>query len=249
MKWSEDDIDLLERYALSSLSPEEKQAVERKLAEDKEYAAEAATVARGLAGIKALGKEEERKKLKAVWQEVQSEPSYKKADRSRAFLWRMAASILLLLSVGTFFLLQDGTTKEEKLFREAFVPFPALPKTRTDVPELLSGMEMYRKKNYAAAQESFQAQLKPDQDQSLLKVYLANCLLAQGQNKKAIDLLKPLSQRSTKGPDVHARWYLALALLRKGASGEAQSLFQQISEESGPYSIQATSILTKLKDS
>jgi len=247
MNWDPDDSELLERYAQGELTEAEAEALENRIASDPAFAREAALTIEALAGIKTHAQQKEKEKVKAIWDEVKKEQNGNAFAKQGGKRMAMAASVLLICAIGTFFLFQNFQSSNQKAFNQYFSPLAPLPKTRQDPPELITGMQLYQQGDYPAAEKEFQTQLPLFSNKALVYTYLGNTALGQENGQKAIEYLKKAGKGPTEGMESHIDWYLALAHLLVEEEDKALALLTQIATNSGPYSQKAQDLLKSLK--
>ena len=162
-----------------------------------------------------------------------------------------AALVVILLGVGisVLFIGKQKHKNSEFLFSEYFIPYPDILTLKSDQEALSrdslfqAGLIAYSTANYDAAISIFMKlnALNPKND--TLCFYLANSLLASGEDLgKAIHLLESIvgGNGSFAGP---AEWYLALAWIRMNKNKEAADLLKKIADEPNFYQGKAAELL------
>lgn len=249
MEWTEADTDLLERYAQGELSPEEREALERRIVADPEFAAEARLTAEALSALKAEAKAADKAKLAAIWQSVGSEEvHYRELQwwKKRNFL-PIAAAILLLAVVGAVFLFRQTSPSPKSIFEELYKPFPAEPLVRKRNPDYDEGMRRYRNGDYEAAAGHFRRPIGVDSLDASRHLYLGNCALVLEDFNSAMVSFDSTALLGGPAHMDHVDWYRALTRLRMGEVALAKTMFEKIASEGGPYAASAREALEELE--
>lgn len=169
--------------------------------------------------------------------------------RRNALLAAALVVILLGIGISVLYIGKQKHKNNESLFSEYFIPYPDILtlKSNQGPPShdslFQAGLIAYSAANYDTAISIFMKlnALNPEDD--TLGFYLANSLLASGEDPgKAIHLLESVvgSNGPFAGP---AQWYLALAWIRMNKNTEAADLLKKIADEPNLYQGKATELL------
>jgi tetratricopeptide (TPR) repeat protein len=229
----------IQDYIEDRLEGEEKLAFEKRLETEitfkKDYVQELARHKALQATMRAEAKAELKKML------GQSTPV-----RSIKPMWRasaIAAAILILILAG--YLLIPQQKSPEQLAMSHFEPYPLSNirgKTNDQQTLFDKAIAPYQQGDFEKALPFLRQLHQADPSHPQLKLNLASGLMAEGQPKEAISLLKTIS-----GPGADAaEWYLALAYLQDGQVDTAKILLQEISGKSHFRQEQAMELLGDL---
>lgn len=220
MSLSKIDQILIEKYLDKSLTDAENIIFTQRL-EDADFAAEVDLYQQSVKAVYAFGDLQ----LKAILMKEEAKlstsvpPQYKPMKTvSIVRRWALAATVLLLVSVGVWFLNKKTIQKEaltDVLFEQNFKPYPNFndPNVR-DKTSIKTDREkaytLYDNGDYKQALTYFQ---KITRSQYKDQFYEANAYLATHQADKAAPLLEQLSQNASFEWQKQAEWYCALSLL------------------------------------
>ncbi|NJN77943.1 MAG: hypothetical protein HC803_06100 [Saprospiraceae bacterium] len=143
----------------------------------------------------------------------------KKTKRHKGFLIAIGVIILGILSLATFFLLNNRTTNLD-LFTDNFKPFPDVIINRNKEPNdyLTIGMAAYNHQDYTIATmhlEQFLGQSEISEDNKKnTSIYIAVSYLALGNVNAAVKKFEKIKHENFVLEEV-AEWYLALTYLKK----------------------------------
>lgn len=218
---------LIEKYLADKLDEEEKVLFDN-LLDDENFRLELQKQAALLDHIK----DQEDKVLKAKLRSLDAEStaSDSKPNFTTVWLRYIIAAILLLTSL---FLIRHFTTIDKSeylaLINKYNVTYPAevVERGGSDVLSLeyKEAVSLYAQKKYKEADRAF-AQLKNKSDKSVL--YRANSLIALGEYKTAIRLLKTNLSTYNIRVRENTQWYLAMAYLGNSQESEAKDILQKI---------------------
>jgi len=129
--------------------------------------------------------------------------------------WLVAASVIVLVGLGYFFMVLNQPTTQE-LFEENFTPYRNVdhPNERGSQDEDLKtrAFTTYSKGEFESAVEMF-SKLYESEKESYYLFYTANALIGHNEAIKAVPLLKEYISTSGEYTD-ESKWYLALAYLQ-----------------------------------
>ncbi len=233
---------LIASYFRNSLSQEAKKEFDHLLATDSEFAKEV-TFQKNL---KTVIKKEEQDATKKQLQHFEAKENtitfnYKK--------WMVAAFVIVLLGVSSFWVFTNQSINTEQLYAEHFQPYRNVVQpivrgeTKTDLKT--KAFTAYEQKKYAKALNYFNQLLAQKEDASI-SFYKANVLLQLNKTKKAIVILENNSQLPNK-LKTQQQWYLALAYLKTDSIEEAKLILKDLDANSTFKNKSVKQLLKKLK--
>ncbi|MBW1295304.1 tetratricopeptide repeat protein [Aquimarina litoralis] len=187
-----------------------------------------------------------KEKLQKISEEIKQENS-KSASISYSLFWKIAASIVILIGVGTLLWNTLNTSDDlMDLYTAYYEVYPVEDVTRgSAATELDLVMKNYEQGNY----EKVVAILSQDTSFSLteqMRLYLGNSYLNLGREQ---DALKQFEQiRLDSKYSENANWYSALTYLKLKEVKKASVLLRKIIDFDGIYREKAQELLTKLED-
>lgn len=245
MKSEEEDIELIEAYIKSALSPVAREAVERRLREDPGFAAAYEDYRTIMTGIYHAGEQSFRAELDA-WDREGKPEEVKNKSHWLATYWPVAATLLVLMLALTYFLVNERTPTTTELVAEVFEPYPDVISLRGTPTTATAGMEAYSKELYTEAIASFETWLAEHPDHKETRFYLGCAQLAAGRYEDAIKTFDALQQASTIFSE-QIQWYRALAYLGGDRKEEATRQLENIAQTDGhDYSRAARTLLERL---
>jgi hypothetical protein len=260
LQLTEIDQLLIEKKLDNTLTETEKMTFNQRLA-DPNFASELkryqqavqAVYAFGDANLKALLQEEEQKLQK---KKAALTPQYPIAILRPVWRrWAVAASLLVAIGLTAQVVLHK-MQESKSVYARYFKPEPTYSKRanrdRADAPkapkdDFEKAFTFYDNGEYEAALTYFEkipapvsAEETPQYDVLFFK---ANAYLATKQTAKAIPIFEQLSQNKATKWQLHAEWYLAIAL-SKEQPDKANVLFEKIrNTENHPFQKQAVAVL------
>ena len=182
------------------------------------------------------------------------------AAGGRLFPFRQILSIAAaaaLLVAGYFLLAQPPGN--EALFAQHFDYLPSAVHTEggdrgsgpsayeDDATARAKAMLAYEAGNYPLAENLMEKHLDQNERDSEIRLYLGIVLLGEGKAKRAASELEAaranLPQAAYERP---AKWYLALAMLRRNQPEEARALFLELKEGKDRYAMGSRAVLKQL---
>ncbi|MDH7448365.1 tetratricopeptide repeat protein [Aquimarina sp. 2201CG14-23] len=162
-------------------------------------------------------------------------------------LW-IAASIVLIATIGGITLLNPFAIDTNELYAENFEPYknvvtPIVRGENTESEEVLA-FTSYESKNYPLAADQFSKLFESTRKPYFL-LYQANSLLASGKTKDAIPILE---QHIALGDQLSERgkWYLALAYLKENRKEESIIILKELAEKGSFKKTSAQQLLNQL---
>lgn len=152
--------------------------------------------------------------------------------------------LVIISGLVIFQILNRPANKDVPYFEPFENDFVVKTRSREIVKSLEArAFEAYDAGNFDSAEELFIDLLGADyKNKSLVQLFLANSLLAQGKSEEAIDVLDEL----LLDPGVfrhEAQWYLAISVLDQGDSLKTRQLLQSVAIENDSFSDEAKSLL------
>ena len=243
-----ENTELIERFFEGSLSPVERQAFERREAQEPAFTEEVALQRQIRDGLRATGRGRMLSKLEAaegrmsVYHPPAQVLRFGESTRQR-FYWAAAAAVLLLIPV---YLWLKANPANERLFAAYFVPYEQHTSQPAAPDPLNHALQQYREKNYAQALPILEQIIDGGSVSDSALFYKANVNMKLGQPQEAIDGLQKIPARS--GFHEEAQWYLALAYLQANEPQKTKEIVSEISRKPAhPYQKKAAELARKLK--
>lgn len=222
----------IEKYVRGELSPEEKNAFEKKLATDEKSVEELAVHRKNMLAIKAAVRQKLRGEVGAAYSAINQKTG-------RRILFRrvmaVAAGIVMLIAAGIIWMNgSSGKIAPGALYAKHF-EMPAAPSVRNGMqqvnPKWQNAVDFFAGGKYKSAIPLLQELLTDESfgQRETAKLLLGTCLLSEGDTNGAIEILDQITPESTYQQD--AEWYHALALLKGGNLGEAKQAFEKIAAQ------------------
>ncbi|NOQ91712.1 MAG: hypothetical protein GQ552_03235 [Flavobacteriaceae bacterium] len=230
--------DLIEKYFENSLSPKEQLIFNDLLQSDKAFKKEF-VFEKDLKKVIAINQKEN---LKSTLQNFESKI---KNDSKLFFLpkkWLVAASIILLVGIGFWFVKNSYFPSDKKLYTQNFEPY------RNVIQPIVRGEKIntieykafvaYENRECHKAINLFNSSTNSEAD--YIQFYKAMCYLSLNKTTSAINLLLPIATSETKNDSNKdfkkiANWYLGLAYLKNNEKQKAISQFSLIANQPGKY--------------
>lgn len=215
-----EEFDLIEKYLGKTLSEEETIAFEQKMQTDPVWKEKLNEVSLLMLGIKETALKE---KLAGFHESITAATPLKKGTLiSMSRVWMVAASCLILLSIGLWWYLSSDN-KYDKLYATYYQPDPGLPTTMSVAGNYLfdKGMVAYKSGAYQEALTTWQGLLTALPGNDSLHYYLGMAELALQHPDKALKWLQPLANEPQKPFSKEASWYAGLLLLKNEKPAEA----------------------------
>lgn len=232
---------LIEQHFSKSLSLEAQKEFDHLMSTDSDFE-KAVTFQTNLKTVIA---KEEQIKLK---RELQYLENSTQKPKTKYIKWLVAASIVLLLAIPSFWYFGQSNLSNEDLFATNFEPY------RNVVHPIVRGENYndlktkafvaYESKNYNEALSSFDALLSKNDD-ATISFYKANVLLQLNKNDEAISILSE-NKNLTKTLRSQQQWYLALAYIKTDANEKAKTILKELINSSDFKKEQAKELLKQL---
>lgn len=229
------DTSWIDRYFEGDLTPEEKQLLEQRLADDPALKSEWDY----RHALKKAIHRKERAEMKNFLEELE-----RRRLRKRRFLTGAAASLVLLTGMW-FYLMGDNSRAVAEAY---FHPLPNMvsPVVRSaDLPgKAAAAFRAYEAENYSLAVQEFKAIGEAD----YAVLYQAVSYLAIDSTEAAFNLLNGFVTSDENLPlESYRKWYLGITWLRKGEKKRAELLFAQLTSYDNPVRENARQLLKQLR--
>ncbi len=229
--------ELIENYILGTLSTEETKTFNELLKNDVSFKKEVEFHK----NLQKVAEFEDDAAFKKQLQQFENEFQPKKSNYTK---WLAAASVAILIGVGSMFYFQ--TTSNQELFAENFEPYRNIiqPIVRGEVSDNIKthAFTAYEKGDYKQAITLF-SEMQKTETETYYSFYKANSYLALDNAVEAIPLF--VNYIAIKGEfSEKAYWYLALAYLKEESSSEAKQILRKITEAK-TYNYKKAAILLK----
>ncbi len=218
------NLDLIEGYFQNSLSPKERLMFNELIQKDEEFKNEFLFQK----DLKRAISNHQDQELKKTLGEFEG-----KLQKSSLFSivpakWMAAASIILLLSLGTWTIRNYAFPSDERIFETYYQPYPntVMPIVRgSEVNSIeYSAFAAYESGDYHKAINLFNS--LENKEERHIQFYTAMCHLSVGKSNRAIQMLLPLANDASNQIDrmdwrQKAQWYIGLAYIQQGKEKEA----------------------------
>ncbi|MGI9530138.1 tetratricopeptide repeat protein [Lutimonas sp.] len=243
--------DLIDSYFENSLSPKEQKIFNDLLQNNIDFKNEF----QFQKDLKKVIASKQREELKSVLTEIEERAQRKSTILSIPKKWMVAASLLIIVGIGTWGVKSTYYPSNESIYSDYFEP------SRNTVQPVVRGENIntieyrafvaYESENYHKAINLFNSVKNPDE--AYVDFYKGLCLMATDKTHEAIEILEPISkmtQLEGKNKDFSekARWYLALNYVKLNDDTKAKNtLLAIINDNDSNYKKEeATEILNFL---
>lgn len=237
---SEEELELIERYILNTMTPDEHAAFTSRLTANVELQSKVEEIKLLVLGVnEAVLKEQ----LEAFHKELPKEEKEKVPGKVASLnRWLVAAAVIVFVAVGAW-LLFGRAGRQEKLFSAYYKPDPGLisAMSTTDNYTFDRAMIDYKTGSYDSAIRAWQTLLATKPGNDTLNYFIGSAWLAKEETNKAVPYFKQVIAVPGSYFLKDANWYLGLALLRENKTAEAIPFINQSGRE------QKDAVLLKLK--
>jgi len=276
MSLSEKDLEQIEKYLLDELNNAEKEKIEKRIKEEKEFAEEVDFMRDAMQASRLEGRKELKNRLNETEQkhaadiearareEMNKEAGGKKIVQLRRRRWLYAAATVAAAAIGFYFGIILPSNQGPKMYTEYFKPYPnkVIPSTRgEEVPEqfahysqeeynlVVRAMKYYERKNYEKAAELFEKHVPLKEENAALILYKGISQLEAEKEEKALQSFRYILNLGESNIQDQSQWYLALTFLKTNKTESALKILQIISEKQNhPYRKKADDIIDNLKN-
>ncbi|KZS41002.1 hypothetical protein AWE51_23915 [Aquimarina aggregata] len=236
MKRTPQIFDKIESYIAGSLSKEELIAFEKEISLNPELSQEVEKHKSLHAALSDPDTIAFKKKLIKISAAIKEEETASSSFFSAP--WKIAASIIVILSIGALVWNYTGKTVDtQDLYLAYYTPFLTEDTTRgkTDT-QLQDIIENYNNKDYETVIGELEKLPNLDRKEKL-QLYLGNSYLNTNQEEKAITVFEDF-EKDSKFYEV-AKWYLSLTYLKLDKKNIVISVLDEIIAYDGIYKIRA----------
>jgi hypothetical protein len=234
---SKNDYELIEKQLLGTLNNEESLLFEDRM-KDLLFAEEFRLYQNIRKASVDIGRSEIREEF-VIWD--QEETVGKKINLNRWRWMKIAATLLLLISMGILVTYLSSSKSPQQLYLEYYQPYPNLidPLQKGEFEKNASLSQLYEMADYSQAE-------KMAPRDSLEAFYLALSHLSMNQFETAITELKPIADNASHRFQKAAQWYLALAYLQTEPEKSLAVLSSISQSDNHDFSKSAGDLLKKL---
>lgn len=240
----------IEQYFEGKLHGETLREFEERLKTDESFASLVDRYKAAIKGIRLFGKEELKKKLKTIHNELEIKETKKPFD----IKWYLAAaSVAAIITIVTvFYFTADQTYSNDKLYAMHYQTYDADISTRSGIPNselaLFKALEQYNAKNYEEATVLFNEILTNDKSNMEALFFLGLSQMEQEKFDDAIRSLESIIECESVIYMSNARWYLGLCYLKADNNKKALEQFKTIAADTSALKNDiASEILSKIE--
>jgi tetratricopeptide (TPR) repeat protein len=246
MDLTTNDLEQIESYFNQTLSEKDNHAFEKRL-QDVTFRRAVYEYQATTALLNTIRERERKAFLKEI--DATMPPFEVPVRRLNTTWWAMAATGLVLLSIGIWLLKNTDTNgvKLKSISAQEFDIYPVVGITRgEDVTIKDQALQAYSEKKFKKAIPLLQKAFDLEKD-SFLLFYQGIAAIGNGQCKEATPLLEQL-QSATFISRQSVNWYLALAAIETGDKEKALFLLKNVENTEGGYQTKVKALLAKLKE-
>lgn len=233
----------IEAYLRRELSSEETVAFEKRMEEDAAFKQEVELYQKLVAGIQVQGRNDLKKELQSLENEIAQNERYTITLQPRHLLRIAVVVILLIIPLYIFY------SREDNLFDQYFLPYDnyvaSVERGASDLDAYQEAFQAYEVANYSQATQLFASLNAEQQAQEGVIFYWGLSHLALKESKSAINKLKQVLELSGDF-QVQAKWYLALAYIQENKKEEARLLLEELVKSGRFQNQKARELLQKL---
>jgi len=247
---TQDQLERIERYLNDTMPDEQRRQFEQQLNTDEAFKLLVADVKVMLLGVESASLKsnldefhDDMVPVKTLEPHKSTSATTTKLKKTRIKIIKFMAAAAVIIFVGTFWL-ESRSSSTEQLFAKHFTPDPGLPTTMgvTKNFEFYDAMVNYKQGEYKTAISKWQTLLSSDQQNDTLHYFMGVAHLADGDEKKAINYLKNLTEKESISFKKETAYYLGLAYLKADNVEDAKKYLTFSGTES------ATQLLSELND-
>ena len=186
---------------------------------------------------------------------IEKERSYKTPifNINPKYLIRYAAAaiVLIVLSVGVYYMISPKTNTADKLYLSYYTPYEVAGTNRSgnegEESLQMKAMQKFEQKDYASAIKIFE-EIKTNGTASLSSnFYKGIAYLEMNKPNEAIKSLQIVINNENNELIADAEWYLGLAYLKANDIANAKKQFKRVSEKYSYYKNKADEIINKIQ--
>ncbi len=162
----------------------------------------------------------------------------------------VAASILLIFSLGSASLIKQGSSNQ-RLLNKFYTPYDMTMVNRSGNSEINllmhNALTLYENKDYKKAVSIFEQLLEQDPSQMATRLYSGISYFEIKEYNKASNSFDLIIKHQDNLYVEQAEWYMGFCLIMKDEKEKAIRQFEKIVNDGGYYSEKAKEIVNKLK--
>ncbi len=227
------NFNLIDKFFNDTLSDKEATLFNKLLQEDSEFKEEF----RFQKDLKKALQLNKRESLKATLQGFEKDLKKKKSVFTIK-TWLAAATVIILLGIGSLIYNSFGNDDPKNLYAEYFEPYRNIvhpvERGENDGSIETKAFQAYENGDFYKAINLFNSVESLEEDDNYIDFYKGISYLALNKNKEAIEILLPIATEIEKGDydlSQKANWYLALAYLNANEIEKAKSQLYMISHD------------------
>ncbi len=250
MSVTEEQLELIIKYIDQDLNEDEHKLFKDHKQHSDKFRQELEKTELLKAGIQAVEKAAEIDRIKSIFREFDQEKKVvpvQKLSHSKITLYGIAATIALIAAMTYVLIWQSESNDPASIYAAYYDPFPADSETRSDQANK-KAMQYYEAARYEEAIPLLKEEMN-NTDNLFSPVYLANAYLQTGEPEKAIEVLQPIVEKTSKEKSYSTQfyqWYLGLAYLKSNREPEAGNVFRILARMEGIYGDKSREILKRL---
>jgi tetratricopeptide (TPR) repeat protein len=246
MELTDNDLILINNYFNQMLAETDANAFEKRLKTDAAFSKAVNEYQATAAILNTVREREQKAFLSAINATIPPFEMEKPVRRLNYRWWAMAATGLVLISVGLWFFRGNTEGSLKSVAKDYFEPYPALGITRGDEAKDVTNdaLRTYAVNDFKQAIPLLEKSFQLNKD-SVFLFYKSIAYLGNGQSAEAAPILNSL-QNSDKVPIESVEWYLALAYIDLKQKEKALILLKKAANTEGGYQTKAKELLGKL---
>ncbi|MDW3210928.1 MAG: hypothetical protein R8N23_13720 [Reichenbachiella sp.] len=243
--YSDQDIELIEKYLDNSLSHEERTQLEKRIEQSDEFERQIKYAELAISDIKSEQEKRVKKELLEIFED--SKKGIEEKTKLRKF--SLLAAVISLILCSIFVLDRDSGNIHQTLFMEYYDEYPARPIFRdlNQKDKLSKAIQAYERGQYQGALPFLLEQFSRESDHNLA-IYIGNCFLAQDDMDEAIKFFKLAEQSPQADIRANAKWYLALSYLKSAKTDDCKKVLTGIIDQKQLYFKEAQELLNKIEN-
>lgn len=218
---SPEELEQIEKYLQNNMNADEAASFAAKMQEDEEMRRKVNEVKLTFLGINEAvltGK------LQGYHEEMKPLIRQKKARALFPWRWSLAASVILLMAITTWWISHNANTNE-RIYSNYYKPDPGLMTLMSSGNtnyEFEKAMVEYKNGEYDKALRTWSKQLKEKPGNDTLLYFTGAAAQAMHNDELAIRNLQPVADNNQSSFQKDASWYLGLAYLEEGRKEKAR---------------------------
>jgi tetratricopeptide (TPR) repeat protein len=193
---------------------------------------------------------EHRKELKEDFRSLEASLSNSKKGSSQ-FNWRIAASVIILVGLGSWFFLFNQNPSPEQLYNQYFSPYEnviaPIVRDQVKLDKKAQAFAFYEQGQYEKAIESLDALTPQDSlDALTIKFYKANAYLELEKFDKSKLLFEQVVAQNKEWQE-ESLWYLGLIALKDNEVATSISYLTKLQKDNAAFKHKAKALLKELE--